>query len=170
MLLVQLGAAVALLGGISTVLASYTAKVGGLGDPELSSIQTRESNSFFREVHTFIVDDGSFLSFGAFAGDLCSYRFLNSLVRTQGTSLEKNMMGKIMAYREQFEDIIETEGEDLGPLGLVAIRDCQLLSILLCTPLSQHASWLDTMARCLYNLDWVPMWWTRNRRCGGMRG
>ena len=56
---VQLGAAVAVLGGISTILASYLAKVRGSGEPELSSIRTRELNSFLREVHTFIVDDGS---------------------------------------------------------------------------------------------------------------
>ena len=109
MLLVQLGAVVALLSGISTVLASYLAEVGGSGGPELLSIRTRESSSFFRDVHTFIVDDGSFLSFDALAGDLFSNRFLNSFVRTRGTSLEK--MGKIMTYRERFENIIKTEGE-----------------------------------------------------------
>ena len=35
----------------------------------------------------------------------------------QGTSLEKDMIGKIMTYREQFENIIKTQGEDLAPPG-----------------------------------------------------
>jgi hypothetical protein len=60
-LLVKIGAAVAVLGGISTILASYLAKVRGSGEPELSSIRTRELSSFLREVHAFIIDDGSFL-------------------------------------------------------------------------------------------------------------
>ena len=62
-LLVQLGAAVAVLGGISTVLASYLAKVRGLGEPKPLLIRTRELNSFPREIPTFIVDDGLFLFF-----------------------------------------------------------------------------------------------------------
>ena len=93
-LLAQLGAAVAVLVGISAVLTSYLAKVRGSGEPELLLIRTRELNSFLREVPTFIVDNGSFLSFDTFQGDLFFYRFLNSIERIQETSLGKNTMGR----------------------------------------------------------------------------
>jgi hypothetical protein len=57
----QIGSVVAALGGLSTILASYLAKVRGSGEPEFSTIRMRELNSFLREVETFILDHGSFL-------------------------------------------------------------------------------------------------------------
>ena len=51
----------AVLGGVSTILASYLAKVRGSGEPEFSSIRARELNSFLREIRAFVVDDGSLL-------------------------------------------------------------------------------------------------------------
>lgn len=62
----QIGTAVAALGGLSTILASYLAKVRGSGEPEISTIRTRELNSYLREVETFIMDHGSFLHFTGF--------------------------------------------------------------------------------------------------------
>ena len=56
----QLGKVVAALGAISTMLASYLAKVRGSGEPEFSTIRTRELNTFLREVDAFIMDHGSF--------------------------------------------------------------------------------------------------------------
>ena len=53
----------AVLGGFSTIFASYLAKVRGSGEPEFSSIRGRELSSFLREVHAFVVDDGSSLFF-----------------------------------------------------------------------------------------------------------
>ncbi|KAF9647706.1 hypothetical protein BDM02DRAFT_2511407 [Thelephora ganbajun] len=84
----HIGAAVATLGGISTILASYLAKVRGSGEPELSTIRTRELNSFLREVEGFLVDHGE----------------------ETGTDQDD----KIATFREQFESIIKTDGEDSG--------------------------------------------------------
>ena len=46
------------LGAISTILASYLAKVRGSGEPEFSTIRARELNTFLREVGAFIIDHG----------------------------------------------------------------------------------------------------------------
>lgn len=57
----QIGTAVAALGGLSTVLASYLAKARGSGEPESSTIRMRELNTFLREINTFVLDHGSSL-------------------------------------------------------------------------------------------------------------
>ena len=41
--------------------SSYPAKIRGLGEPEFSTLRTRDLNSFLRQVETFIMDRGSFL-------------------------------------------------------------------------------------------------------------
>lgn len=63
----------AVLGGFSTIFASYLAKVRGSGEPEFSSIRGRELSSFLREVHAFVVDDGSFLSLFFSEGSLAFF-------------------------------------------------------------------------------------------------
>lgn len=104
----QIGTVVSVLGGLSTILASYLAKVRGSGEPEYSTIRTRELNSYLREVGTFVLDHGSLHSSGfviylsltssAYAGD------------KTGTEHED----QITAFRERFEAIIKTDGEDSG--------------------------------------------------------
>jgi len=69
---------VAVLGGVSTILASYLAKVRGSGEPEFSSIRRRELSSFLREVHAFVVDEGPFLFFHS-----CVYHHLLNYLRTR---------------------------------------------------------------------------------------
>jgi len=49
---------VASLGAISTILASYLAKVRGSGEPEFSTIHARELNTFLRDIEAFIMDHG----------------------------------------------------------------------------------------------------------------
>ena len=77
----------AVLGGVSTILASYLAKVRGSGEPEFSSIRGRELSSFLREVHAFVVDDGPFLFFRSFV----YYPPLNYLTRMQEIGLGQNI-------------------------------------------------------------------------------
>ena len=82
----------AVLGGFSTMFASYLAKVRGSGEPEFSSVRGRELSSFLREVHAFVIDDGSFLFF-LFRGGLVYYYYyyyclLNPFTRVQGISPE----------------------------------------------------------------------------------
>ena len=62
------------LGAISTILASYLAKVRGSGEPEFSTIHARELNTFLRDIEGFIMDHGLYLSI------LCSFLFWSSLL------------------------------------------------------------------------------------------
>ena len=48
------------LGAISTILASYLAKVRGSGEPEFSTIHARELNTFLRDIEAFIMDHGPY--------------------------------------------------------------------------------------------------------------
>lgn len=84
----NIGTAVAALGGLSTILASYLAKVRGSGEPELSTVRTRELNSYLREVETFIMDHGD----------------------ETGTDYDE----QVSSFRERFEMIIKTDAEDSG--------------------------------------------------------
>lgn len=81
----------AVLGGTSTILASYLAKVRGSGEPEMSSIRSRELDSFLREVDAFVLDQGSF-SFSFRRGEGFPYHLLNSFTRMQEISLERDSM------------------------------------------------------------------------------
>jgi len=56
----QIGAAVAVFGGISTILASYLAKIRGSGEPEFSTIRAREVTSYLRDLEAFVLDHGSY--------------------------------------------------------------------------------------------------------------
>ncbi|KAF9777901.1 hypothetical protein BJ322DRAFT_987780, partial [Thelephora terrestris] len=56
----NVGAAVAVLGGISTTCASYLAKARGSGEPEFSHFRSRELSTFIRELDAFILDKGHF--------------------------------------------------------------------------------------------------------------
>jgi len=82
----NIGSAVAVLGGISTALASYLAKARGSKEPEFSTIRSRELSTFIREVQAFTMDHG----------------------HKTGTEFDY----QIAMYRERFELIIKTEGED----------------------------------------------------------
>lgn len=84
----NIGTAVAALGGLSTILASYLAKVRGSGEPELSTVRTRELNSFLREVETFIMDHGD----------------------KTGEDYDE----QVSSFRERFEMIIKTDAEGSG--------------------------------------------------------
>jgi len=82
----NIGSAVAVLGGISTALASYLAKVRGSGEPEFSALRSRELSTFIREVDAFMMDHGH--------------------------KLGSEFDAQISMYRGRFESIIRTEGED----------------------------------------------------------
>ncbi|KAF9777899.1 hypothetical protein BJ322DRAFT_517364 [Thelephora terrestris] len=85
---VHIGAVVAALGGTSTILASYLAKVRGSGEPEFSTIRARELNTFLREVETFLLDHGD--------------------------EIGSDYDDQVTSFRERFEMIIKTDGEDSG--------------------------------------------------------
>ena len=108
---------VAVLGGISTILASYLAKVRGSGEPEISSIRTRELNSFLREVRAFIIDDGSSIFFQSFRRGFVFLSLSELPCAYPGDKFGTEYDEKITMYRERFENIIKTEGEDSGPPG-----------------------------------------------------
>lgn len=46
------------LGGLSTIVASYLAKVRGSNEPELSIRRTRDLDAFIREAETYVMDKG----------------------------------------------------------------------------------------------------------------
>lgn len=48
----------AILGGISTILASYIARVRGSGDPEKSLLRAKDLEQFIREAELFQMDFG----------------------------------------------------------------------------------------------------------------
>lgn len=93
-----------MLGGISTTLASYLAKVRGSGEPENSTLRARELSTFIREVNAFKMDHGS----SSIPSQIClSLHFLIT-----GHKLGPEFDPQIMMYRQRFELIISTEGED----------------------------------------------------------
>lgn len=47
-----------ILGGLSTLVASYLAKVRGSNEPELSIRRVRDLDAFIRETETFVLDKG----------------------------------------------------------------------------------------------------------------
>lgn len=105
----------AVLGGFSTMFASYLAKVRGSGEPEFSSVRGRELSSFLREVHAFVIDDGSFLFFFVSGGFGLLLLLLLSSEPFHACAGDKPGIEydqRIMMYRERFEIIIRTDGED----------------------------------------------------------
>jgi len=83
-------------------LASYLASVRGSGEPEYSTIRARELNTFIREVRAFVLDHG-----------------LSSILQAQPAihNYSGHVTGpehdiQIIMFRERFELIIKTDGED----------------------------------------------------------
>ncbi|KAI0667391.1 hypothetical protein C8Q78DRAFT_981850 [Trametes maxima] len=54
----QTSIATSVLGGMSTLAASYLAKARGSGEPEVSSIRSRDLDSFIRDCQAFVLDRG----------------------------------------------------------------------------------------------------------------
>jgi len=46
------------LGGVSTVIASYLARARGSGEPELSNARVKDLEKFIRDIQAFILDHG----------------------------------------------------------------------------------------------------------------
>ncbi|KAF8319950.1 hypothetical protein DL93DRAFT_2053239, partial [Clavulina sp. PMI_390] len=82
------------LGAISTVIATYLAKMRGSGEPELSILKGKELDSYLRELEAFMGDHG----------------------HMTGTRYDS----KIREFRERFELIIQTTGKEVlgGASGL----------------------------------------------------
>ncbi|KAI0822171.1 hypothetical protein BC628DRAFT_1328065 [Trametes gibbosa] len=57
----QTSIATSVLGGLSTLAASYLAKARGSGEPEVSTIKCRELESFIRDCKAFMLDKGYFI-------------------------------------------------------------------------------------------------------------
>lgn len=99
------------LGAISTILASYLAKVRGSGEPEFSTIRARELNTFLRDIEAFIMDHGPCFHFGF----LHFWAYSRCLVLLRpGHEVGTEQDDKILMYRDRFESIIKTDGEDSG--------------------------------------------------------
>lgn len=63
----------AILGGISTIVASYVARVRGSGDPEKSRLRARDLDQFIREAELFEMDYG-FAKGDEYKEELMSFR------------------------------------------------------------------------------------------------
>ncbi|KAI0631656.1 hypothetical protein C8Q77DRAFT_1035471, partial [Trametes polyzona] len=57
----QTSIATSVLGGMSTLAASYLAKARGSGEPEVSSIRCRDLDGFIRDCKAFMLDKGYML-------------------------------------------------------------------------------------------------------------
>ncbi|TFK63947.1 hypothetical protein BDN72DRAFT_881802 [Pluteus cervinus] len=55
----QVSIATAVLGGFSTIVASYLARARGSGEPELSTVRVKDLEQFIRECNTFQTDFGT---------------------------------------------------------------------------------------------------------------
>lgn len=55
---IQVGLSTSILGGISTLIASYLARVRGSGEPELSTSRVKDLAQFVRECEAFVQDYG----------------------------------------------------------------------------------------------------------------
>ncbi|KAJ3746025.1 hypothetical protein DFH05DRAFT_1483439 [Lentinula detonsa] len=64
----QTSIAVSVLGGLSTLVASYLARARGSNEPELSTIRVKDLDEFIRECKAFEMD------FGHLTGDTCDER------------------------------------------------------------------------------------------------
>lgn len=77
---------VSILGGLSTMLASFLAKARGSGEPDFSNLRARELDTFIREADAWILD----------------HRY------NVGSEYDET----INMFRARYERIIKTEGED----------------------------------------------------------
>jgi hypothetical protein len=93
-----------LKGGMSTVLASYLARVRGSGEPESSTLRARELDTFIREVEAWSLDHGRLLFF------YFHITVTNNLL--SGHLVGSEYDDPINKFRERFENIIRTAGED----------------------------------------------------------
>ena len=107
------------LGAISTILASYLAKVRGSGEPEFSTIHARELNTFLRDIEAFILDHGPclfvFLFWSSRVYITASWIVLcDTVCACAGHRIGTEEDDKVLMYRERFESIIKTDGEGSG--------------------------------------------------------
>ncbi|RDX50765.1 hypothetical protein OH76DRAFT_1348570 [Lentinus brumalis] len=84
----QTSIATTVLGGLSTMAASYLAKARGSGEPEESTRKAQDLNSFVRDCEAFMLDHG------------------------HKTGPDHDDM--IMRYRRRFEEIMGNEFEGVG--------------------------------------------------------
>ncbi|KDQ57957.1 hypothetical protein JAAARDRAFT_252868 [Jaapia argillacea MUCL 33604] len=61
----QTSIATAVLGGMTTLVASYLAKMRGSSEPDLSITRTKDLDAFIREVDGFVLDHGSETGFSS---------------------------------------------------------------------------------------------------------
>ena len=84
----QTSIATSILGGLSTLAASYLAKARGSGEPERSAKRARELESFIRDLQAFMLDHGHLTSSAA-----------------GGTQAEQHE-AMVARYRRRFEEIM----------------------------------------------------------------
>ena len=82
--------ATSVLGGMSTLAASYLAKARGSGEPEASTVLQKDLEHFVREMEAFTLDNGHVVG--------------------PSEELEK----KVQWYRDRFEEIMGKEPSGLG--------------------------------------------------------
>ena len=114
--------ATSVLGGMSTLTASYLAKARGSGEPERAENKLRDLENFVREVDAAILDHGHIVS----SGD------------REGREWDK----MIQRYRDRYEQIMHADPADGGgggppPTRRAETRSLFLLMIML-WPRSQH--------------------------------
>jgi hypothetical protein len=83
----QTSISVSVLGGLSTMVASYLARARGSNEPELSIIRTKDLDQFIRECEAFILD----------CGHLTGY---------EGNESDRKLNEKLDMFRTRFEELL----------------------------------------------------------------
>ncbi|TFY82956.1 hypothetical protein EWM64_g1056 [Hericium alpestre] len=104
--------AIALLGGMSTILASYLARARFSNEPESSLLRAEALRQFLREVNTFIIDYGddvrlALVGFSTAKSHIGRFQLgsrHDEPIRGYRTTFA-NLMGQSSAQSEKFEDM-----------------------------------------------------------------
>ncbi|TFK97476.1 hypothetical protein BDV98DRAFT_574538 [Pterulicium gracile] len=114
----QVSIATAILGGFSTIVASYLARARGSNEPELSISRTKDLEQFIRECQAFQLDYGHLYGVDHTVYDPESEKTLD-----EGTQMERYLDARLEGFRVRFEEMLGNASgerklaEPLGSLG-----------------------------------------------------
>jgi SMODS and SLOG-associating 2TM effector domain len=94
---------------MSTLLASYLAKSRGSNEPENSNLRSRELDTFIREMEAWMMDKGMQVVIIIHDTHLC--------IAVLGHIVGPEFDPQITKFRERYEDIIRTAGENTDTAG-----------------------------------------------------
>ena len=111
----QTSIATSILGGMSTLAASYLAKSRGSGEPEASALRARELDSFIRDLEAFMLDHGH-LTGGAGGGVQPEYEAMVARYRRRFEEIMGNAL-------EGVEDSLKAEKQMQEMKAVVAAKE-----------------------------------------------